>query len=197
MKFLSLSMLFLFIGITVSAQTYTIDSDASNMHWLGQKVSGSHEGDISLKEGKIKLKEGKLSGEVIIDMTSITCTDIENAEYNQKLVGHLENEDFFNVSDHPTAKFKIKEAKKVYRSDATHKIVGDLTIKGITKEIKIPAKVEMNTDGFSAVASFSIDRTRWDIKYGSGGFFDGLGDKMIYDDIQFDLKLVANPKTKK
>lgn len=195
-KFFTLCFMFLFAGMALNAQTFTVDTEASNMHWLGQKVSGSHEGDIKIKDGSLMLEDGKMSGIISIDMTSMTCTDIEDETYNQKLIGHLMADDFFSVEENPTATFEIKEANKVYRSDATHEIVGDLTIKGITNEIKIPATVEMDSDAFAATAKFSIDRTLWDIQYGSGGFFDGLGDKMIYDDIQFDLSFKANPKKK-
>ena len=120
-------------------------------------------------------------------MNSITCTDIESEKYNQMLVDHLKNEDFFNTKEFPVATFKITNAKRGDKN--LYKIYSDLTIKGITHAVNFDAYVDINGEIFSAKAKITIDRTKWDIKYGSGSFFENLGDKMILDDVEFDISL--------
>ena len=181
MKFLSLSILSLMAAITLNAQTYSVASDATTLHWTGQKVAGAHEGFVKVSNGNLEMKDGKLAGNFTIDMTSMTCTDIEDAEYNKNLIGHLMADDFFSVEENPTATFEIKEANKVYRSDATHDITGDLTIKGKTN----PISFSISIYGNKATATLKVDRTKYDVRYGSTSFFDNLQDKAIYD--EFDL----------
>ena len=43
-----------------------------------------------------------------------------------------------------------------------------------------------------ATAEIELDRSEFDVKYGSGSFFDGLGDKLIYDDFNLTIELVAS-----
>lgn len=158
-----------------------LNIEESVIVWKGYKVLGSHEGTIKLKSGALDIDlEGNLTGgSFVIDMGSIANTDMDG-QGAEKLVGHLKSDDFFGVENHPTANFQIKEV--VSRGTAgSYKIVGDLTIKGITKEIKFNA---MLNEG-KATAEIKIDRSEFDIRYGSGSFFDNLGDKTIYD--EFDL----------
>ena len=108
---------------------------------------------------------------------------------NDKLVGHLKSDDFFGVETHPTATFVLKSAEK--KSGNEYTVKGDLTIKGITKSIEFPATVKVSGNTLEASAEVVIDRSKFDVKYGSGSFFDGLGDKMIYDDFTLDISLVA------
>ena len=115
-----------------------------------------------------------------------------NDEYKGKLVGHLNSPDFFNVAEHGTATFNLSkfEAKKG-ENGANYLVTGKLTIKGITQDISFPATVTMKDGEVIVEAKVLIDRTKWDIKYGSGSFFDSLGDNMIYDDMEIDFRLVA------
>ena len=122
--------------------------------------------------------EKLVGGNFVIDMTSIACTDLEG-EYKGKLEGHLKSGDFFDVEKHRTASLNITKAKSTGKN--SYELSGDLTIKGITKKVKFDASIY----GKKATASLKIDRTDFDIKYGSGSFFDGLKDNMIYD--EFDL----------
>jgi len=122
-------------------------------------------------------------------MNSISCSDIESEKKNQYLVGHLKNEDFFNVEQFPLATITISKAVK--GEGNSYKILADLTIKGITQPVTFQAKVEINGLNFLATAKIKIDRTKWDIKYGSGNFFENLGDKMILDEIEFDVYLLS------
>lgn len=157
-----------------------VDTKASTIHWKGYKVVGSHEGDINLNFGFLDFKNGTLAGgEFSINMSSIICTDLEG-EYKGQLEGHLKNADFFDTENHPNATLKITEVAVGLSQNAYH-LTADLTIKGITQEIEFDATLNDGT----ATANIKIDRTKFGIKYGSGSFFEGLGDRMIYN--EFDL----------
>jgi polyisoprenoid-binding protein YceI len=181
---------------TEAAQDFTVDADASTLAWTGKKVTGQHNGTINISDGIFKVEgETITAGEFAIDMASISNEDLaESPDMQKKLLGHLASPDFFNVAEHPEATFVITAVKPLTgdASGATHSISGNLTIKGISKEITFPAKVSLNDGSFSAEADFNIDRTEWDIRYGSGKFFEDLGDKTIYDDINLKLALVAS-----
>lgn len=171
-----------------------VDAKASSMNWKGSKVTGSHVGTVAVQSGSVE-SDGKTitSAQVNIDMTSIQCTDADmNDEYKGKLVGHLSSPDFFNTAEHGTASFDLTkfEAKKG-ENGANYMVTGKLTIKGITNTISFPAKVTMNKGEIIVEAKVMVDRTKWDIKYGSGSFFDSLGDNMIYDDMEIDFRIVA------
>ncbi len=174
-----------------------LDPKASLIKWIGSKVTGSsHHGTLKLKSGEIEVAGGAIAaGTFDIDMTTITNEDLaESPKDMAKLVGHLNSGDFFSTTKHPTANFKITSVKPLASSKAgepTHEIAGNLTIKGITNPIQFPAVVSMQDTGATATANFAIDRTRWDIRYNSGKFFPNIGDKIIKDDIQMDLNLVA------
>ena len=165
-----------------------VDTKASKVYWTGKKVAGEHTGFVSIKDGSLTVKDGKIADAVIkLDMNSIENTDLEG-EWKDKLVGHLKSEDFFSVEKFPEATFTTKSVKQ---SGTNHEITGDLTIKGITHEISFPVEVELNGTKLSANGTAKIDRTKWNIRYGSGKFFDSLGDNMIYDDFEIRFELVA------
>ena len=184
------------LSLATVAQTFNIDAEKSTMAWVGEKVTGQHNGVISIKSGSFMAEDGKMGGQFVIDMTSIVVKDIPmDNEYNGKLTGHLKSADFFNVSESPEAKFEITKVLPYKAKEgemANYKVTGNLTIKGITNEISFPAMIEMADGKFSAKAKTSIDRSRWDIRYGSGSFFDNLGDKLIYDDFHLEINLVGN-----
>ncbi len=155
----------------------------SKIVWKGYKVTGSHEGTIDLKSGSLTFEDEKLTGgEFVLDMTSIKCTDLSE-DYAPKLEGHLKSEDFFSTDTYPTAKLKITKAKSSGKN--TYKVKADITIKEITKSIKFDVSVY----GKKATASLTIDRTDFNVKYGSGSYFDGLKDKLIYDDFDIVIDL--------
>ena len=167
-----------------------VSSESSTIKWIGSKIASSHEGNVSIQKGTLAIDHGTLvGGEFSIDMNSIVCTDLEPNKGGKKIVKHLKNEDFFNVEEYPLAYVKIIRAVK--GSGNTYKIIADLTIKGITKPITFQADVNVNGKNFLATANIKIDRTKWDIQYGSGSFFDNLGDKMILDEIEFDIYLLS------
>ncbi|AXP82873.1 hypothetical protein CJ739_3813 [Mariniflexile rhizosphaerae] len=156
-----------------------IKTDKSKVVWKGYKVTGSHEGTIAIKSGSLTFDGNKLiGGEFVIDMTTISSTDLEG-EYKGKLDGHLKADDFFGVENHPTSTLVF--TKVTASGKNAYNVTGDLTIKGKTNPITFTISIY----GSKATTSLKIDRTKYDIKYGSANFFDGLKDKAIYD--EFDL----------
>ena len=156
-----------------------IKTDKSTVVWKGYKVTGSHEGTISIKSGDLLFDEDKLTGgNFVIDMASITVTDLEG-DYKGKLEGHLKSDDFFGVANHPTASLVFTNVESSGKN--SYNVTGDLSIKGITH----PIDFSISIYGSKATASLKIDRSKYDVKYGSTSFFDGLKDKAIYD--EFDL----------
>lgn len=178
-------------------QTVKLDTSASVLKWTGRKITGSHDGTIKLKQGTVTLVNGAITGgELVVDMKSIENRDVASAEYKAKLVNHLKNDDFFSVDKFPTAKFKISavEPLKEAKDGATHTITGDLTIKGITNAVSFPATVSVDGKTAQAKGTAIIDRTKWDIRYGSGKFFENLGDKTIHDDFDIEFQLSGKVK---
>ncbi|MFZ4523029.1 MAG: YceI family protein [Bacteroidales bacterium] len=176
---------------TTWAQTYTVDATKSTLNWKAEKITGFHEGTIGIKSGSFKVGSDKITaGTFVINMGTIVNTDLTDAEYNKKLVGHLSSPDFFDVAKFPEATFTI--TKPVDLTKAVTEIHGNLTIKGISKPLTF--KTVIKKDGNSYVFnanSIVVDRTAYSIKYGSGTFFSDLGDKVIYDEFTLKLKLVA------
>ncbi len=187
---LALSAFAAFAFTTPAEQAdYAIDASETTIVWTGAKVGGEHTGNISVKEGGFTFKDGQLTGgSFVIDMNSITNTDLEG-EYSDKLVGHLKSDDFFGVATYPTSKVEITSV--VAQGPGKYKVVADLTIKSTTKEIKFPATVEVKDGSVVAKADITVDRSEYDVRYGSGSFFDGLGDKVIYDDFTLNVTAVA------
>jgi len=184
-KLVTIVLSVLISGI-VSAQSISVNAEKSSIVWLGKKVTGEHTGNIKIKEGSFEVKKDKIvSGTFVIDMTTITNTDLTDAEYNGKLVGHLKSDDFFGVEKFPTATLKITEATAFKDNKATVK--GNLTIKGKTNPIEFV--VTKNVANYTA--TLIVDRSKYDVKYGSSSFFEGLGDKVIYDEFTLDVTLVT------
>jgi polyisoprenoid-binding protein YceI len=172
------------------ATTLKADVSKSTLNWNGKKVTGEHMGTIKLADGSLVVNGTKVTGgQFSIDMNSIVCTDLTDAEYNGKLIGHLKSEDFFNTAKFPTSTFKI--TKIAPKGGENYEITGDLTVKGITKPLTFPAVVKVTPAGAEASGKITIDRTKYDIKYGSKSFFASIGDKAINDDFTIDFKLVA------
>ena len=166
-----------------------VNSENSTIKWIGSKVAESHEGTINIQKGVLNIKHGVLvGGQISIDMSTIVNTDMEG-RMKQRLEWHLKNEDFFNVAEFPTSTITITNAVK--GEGNTYKVVADLTIKGITHPISFDADVNVNGLNFLAAAKIKIDRTKWDIKYNSGNFFKDLGDKLILDEIEFEVFLLS------
>ena len=185
---LSLLMLFVFAN-TPHIDRLRVDNQNSTIKWIGSKIAESHEGLVSIQNGVLLINHGTLvGGDITIDMSSIQTTDMSD-KYNKKLDSHLKNEDFFDVEKHPISTIKITKATKTEANN--YEIVADLTIKGITHSIIFDAEVNIRKSVFFAKAKIKIDRTKWDIKYKSGNFFKDLGDKVILDEIEFEINLLS------
>lgn len=190
MKTLNLFILLIFINVALIAQEkYKADTEKSKLEWLSEKITGFHAGTISLKSGNLELKDKTItSAEFIIDMATIKCTDLTDAEYNKKLIGHLTSDDFFSTEKFPTATIKLTKPVSFEKGSAL--VSADLTIKGITKPIEFRAVIQKLENDVKINANITIDRTKYDVKYGSGSFFDNLGDNTIYDEFKVKISIV-------
>ncbi len=191
MKKLLFLPLFAMLAVLAQAQTnYSVNTGTSVVVWTGYKVTGKHTGTVKVKSGNVQFTNGVLTaGTFEMDMNSITDTDLEG-EYAGKLVGHLKSDDFLGVATYPTATFVITRAIP-QDSKGNYKIIGNLTIKGITKEVKFLASAQEANGAVNATGKLTIDRSEYNMRYGSGSFFDGLGDKTIYDEFDLQVALVA------
>ncbi|MEQ8471612.1 MAG: YceI family protein [Marinoscillum sp.] len=184
-----LSFVMLFSSGEGTKTTYTVDTDASSVAWVGKKVTGQHNGVVDLKTGSFEFSEGKLvGGSFVVDMTSIEVQDL-SGEYKGKLEGHLKSDDFFGAEKYPSSNFVITKVKS--NGAGKYDITGDLTIKEKTEKITFPAQLVEANGKVTGVASLTIDRSKYDVKYGSGSFFDDLGDKTIYDDFELTVNIVG------
>lgn len=182
-----------------NAGTYTLDASQSKIKWTGRKLTGAHNGEVSVNSGTFSMGEDGLisAGLITLDMISITVTDIEDVEANSNLVGHLKADDFFGVDKHPKASYKITSSELMTAAQGmktNFKVNGDLTIKGITKPAiaMLVAVQSQNIKGNVSIAgAIKFDRTDYGIKYKSGKFFDTLGDKVINDEVTLQVSLVA------
>ncbi len=181
---------FAFTPIKDTIAVLNVDTEQSVIKWDGYKVTGKHNGTVDLKSGNLEFDgEQLVGGNFTMDMTSITVLDL-TGNYKAKLEGHLKSDDFFGVEKHPTAKFEI--TRVVSRgTPGDYKVEGDLTVKGITKPIRFNAKVTEENGVKVARADMKLDRTDYNVRYGSGSFFDNLGDKTIYDEFDLSVELVA------
>lgn len=180
---------------STEAVKFTVDTAASVIEWKGSKVmGGAHNGTLMLSSGEVSVKDDVLeAGSFVMDMNSITVLDLANdPEKKGWLEGHLkgtgeDNADhFFNVGQYPEAKFEIT-------SVTNGNIEGNLTIKGITKNIKFPATVTVSENEVTiATETFTINRTEWNVNYGSGNVFKDLAaDNVISDDIELKVLVKA------
>ncbi len=163
----------------IEGEKKEVNTETSKVTWKAYKVTGSHTGTVDLNSGALMFEGDKLiGGEFVVDMPTLVSTDLEG-EYKGKLEGHLKSDDFFGVTTHPTAKLVFTEVTASGKN--SYEVTGDLTIKGITKSVTFDVSVY----GSKATATMKVDRSQYDVKYGSGAFFENLGDKTIYD--EFDL----------
>jgi polyisoprenoid-binding protein YceI len=183
-NFFSLALA-LIVGSSVQATdpvkevTKDVNTSTSKVTWKAYKVTGSHTGTVDLESGSLQFEDDKLTGgEFVVDMSSLVSTDLEG-EYKGKLEGHLKSDDFFGVATHPSAKLVFTSV--VSNGKNSYEVTGDLSIKGISK----PVTFDVSVYGSKATATMKVDRAQYDVRYGSGSFFENLGDKTIYD--EFDL----------
>ena len=160
-----------------------VKTSKSTVKWTGKKFTGSHEGNIEIKDAHLHFENETLTGgNVVMDMSSIICTDLEG-EQKEQLEGHLKSDDFFGVKKFPTANLEILSTTKLSKNK--YKINGVIEIKGIKKEINFNADIQNGL----AKADIVIDRSEFDVRYGSGSFFDNLGDNVIYDEFNLSVAI--------
>lgn len=170
---------------TIKSGKKELDIEKSKVVWKAYKVTGSHYGEVKIKSGALNFDKDKLTGgSVTINMTTISTSDL-TGEYKNKLDGHLKSDDFFGVEKYNTSTLVFTKVKSTGKN--AYKVKGKLTIKGITKEVNFMVSVYGN----KATATLKVDRTKFNVKYGSSSFFEGLKDKAIYDefDLVVDLEL--------
>ncbi len=176
-------------------RSFKVDPAVSSITWTGRKVLGSHNGVVALKNGTAEIESGKLvGGSFEIDMSSISVADIKDPKENSKLTNHLKSEDFFAANNFPVAKFTITKAEAINNAAAgapNFMVTGNLSLLGMAKEIQFPANITISENEAIASGVAKVDRTLWNIRYGSGKFFDDLGDKVIYDHFEVAMNLKA------
>lgn len=186
------------VDVMTEGTSYNINTMESVVEWIGTKPTGKHHGTVKIKDGNLTVNSNNdiTGGRVVLDVNSIQPDD-QDEKGNTKLGTHLRSADFFDAEKYPEATFEITGVtagiqttdKELVMKEASHTVTGNLTIKGITKSITFPAKVQMNEGGIVADASFNIDRTEWNLNYGSD---KSLGDKFIYPEVNLQFHIVAN-----
>jgi polyisoprenoid-binding protein YceI len=178
-----------------AATPYKLQPQLSTLGWDAKAVTHGHNGTVQFSTGELLVNGAQLvGGTVTVDMKTIKATDITDAENNGKFMGHITSDDFFATAKYPTASFKITKVTPIKGAAAAADnatITGELTIKGITKPLSFPAKVGVKNGVAAATGTATVNRTQYDIKYGSKSFFEGIGDKAIYDDFTLSFNIIA------
>lgn len=178
----------LLVALPNAEETYNVSVAESTVVWKAYKVGGGHEGTVTIQKGTLTTDGEKLTGgSFTLDMTTITNTDMDGGGKG-KLEGHLKSPDFFAVEEFPTASFVITN---VVPQGDKQKVTGTIVIKNIAQEISFIADVQVEKNQVTATADIKIDRAKFNVRYGSGSFFDNLGDKVIYDEFDLSVTLVG------
>lgn len=172
-------------------EKYKVNLEKSEITWGGSKIGGRHEGTIKITSGTITLKNGYLmDAEIIVDANSITNTDLKDPNLNKKLVDHLKSAEFFDVANFPEIKFKMTKPDR--RLDQDYFVRGNLTIKNLTSEIKVPMSLRIDGKQLFSTMSFTFDRTKYNMKYNSKKFTPNIGENMIYDEVDVIVYIYAD-----
>lgn len=172
---------------------YKVDANASTISWHATKVTGEHSGTVGIQNGFLSSEDGALvAANIIADMTQIRCTDLEG-EWADKLVGHLNSEDFFAIEEFKTSSFSLKAFKPLPNNEEgmTHEVSGEFTIRDQTHPVTFLAKVTEADGQLTIDGNVELDRSKYNVRYGSGSFFDDLGDNLIHDNFTVGFSLVA------
>ncbi len=173
---------------------YQVDLDASQLYWEAFKTVGGHMGGISLKRGELVVEDGEPKhGSFVIDMKSITCSDIDDPSAQKKIVNHLMADDYFAVADYPEALFDITRILPYEgEEDYNYQIEGDLSVRGVMSPVTVLANIQTGENRMTTFAKAEVDRTKFGITTRSGSFFESLGDKLIKDNFVIEMDLVAD-----
>lgn len=200
MKKLALVFLFCsFIGLAgivaedLHVDVYHVDVNNSSVEWFASKFTGKHNGTVRLSGGEINNNHGQLSGSLSIDMNSIQDTDLKDEKMNAKLTNHLKSEDFFHAEKFPNSTFVITSITPLaeVKEGLTHNVKGNLTIKDKTNPISFNASIITQESKMICVGSAVVDRSKFDVRYGSKSFFEDIGDKVIYDEFTIKFNVIA------
>ncbi|MEX0931663.1 MAG: YceI family protein [Candidatus Paceibacterota bacterium] len=181
---------------TTDADMYAVSEEESSITWEGGKkiiVDYIDRGTIEVAEGSLAFKEGVLvGGEVVIDMDSIAVTSNGQNDDGKSgmLVKHLKSEDFFEVETYPTSKIVITNVVQG-SSEGEYTVTGNVTIKDVTNSVTFPATATVSDGVVNGSATLTLDRSKWNVRYGSDSFFDNLGDNVIKDEFTLNILLVA------
>ncbi len=175
--------------------TFIFDTEESSAKWTASKkiIKDYYDtGKIEIKSGLATFKEGKIeSGEIVFDMTSISGETTSNTKAPvTKLTDHLKSADFFDVEKYPIATYKVTSSQKVENG---YVLSGELTLTGKTNPLDIKVQTVMENGNAIIAGLAEVDRSKWEIKYGSDSFFDDLGDNVINDIFTLEFKIVARP----
>jgi polyisoprenoid-binding protein YceI len=164
------------------AVAYPFTQADSRLTWMGQKVTGKHEGSFSIFGGIVELVGGDATKSRVraeIDMASlITSPD--------KLVGHLKSDDFFGVEKFPRATFVSTAVEK---TAAGYSVTGNLTMHGVTRALTFPATITVSEAEVTVNAEFAINRKDFGVVY------PGKPDDLIADDVALKLEIHARKRS--
>lgn len=174
------------------SEVYKVDTKDSSLEWFAEKVTGKHNGTINLSSGSIINNHGILSATFEIDMNTIVCTDL-SGESKTKLENHLKSDDFFSSAKYPKAKFVSTSITPITdpKNGFTHTVKGNLTIKEKTNEISFDATIKMEGNKIVCNGTAIVDRSKFDVRYGSKSFFPEIGNRMIYDEFKVKFNVIA------
>ena len=177
--------------LSLSSGDYVMDNDNSSIKWTGRELSTkSHYGSLQMKNGSLTVNtDGTVNGIIKIDMTTIDCEDLQGRS-KASLERHLRSDDFFSVESHPIATLTFKSEGGI---GAGNKLAfnGDLEIKGISHPISFESEVKNVDPKVSALVNMTFDRSKYNVRFRSGTFFQNLGDKLIYDDIEITVDIIT------
>jgi len=187
-KNLIIITILLFSAYSIYAQDKSLNLETSNIRWYGEEITGKqHYGDLKFSSGNIQINnEVVTNGSFIVNMNSLTVEDLSGGG-KKRLEGHLRSTAFFGVSDHPQASLSISSMVEIEGNSQI--LDGQLTIKGVTHPINFSLTL---TPENNASAILVFDRSKYDVRFRSGSFFDELGDKLILDEIKLEVALDLN-----
>lgn len=177
--------------LNISPGNYIADVEATKLTWVGRKISSGHDGTIDLKNGSLNIgDDGQINGKFNIDMSTISVSDLQGGG-KKSLERHLKNEDFFDVNNFPIATLEFSSrTENIIKNKLS--LASELTVKNITNPLKFSAQIIEASPQLKIKADIVFDRSIYDVRYGSGKFFENLGDRLILDEVQIGAILLFN-----
>ncbi len=181
----------------VANGTYPIDLNESRVEWLGRNLKNKHWGTLPIKSGELHFSNGCLTGgSFTLDMQGIQCTDLAGQPQHDLLIQHLKSDDFFDTERFPEARLVIDSSERIDHrgiGQPNLRLRGRLTLHGVTRPLSFEAATGFADAGKPvAQAAFVIDRTEWNIIYGSGRFFHRLAGHMVNDLIELQARILSS-----